>query len=61
MEKNLNKGSRKSVKSEALDYIQLDSRTAPGKKKVKSKKKKVDSQLLKGWLFKGRRRGKRAE
>ncbi|XP_075828132.1 lysine-rich nucleolar protein 1 isoform X1 [Microtus pennsylvanicus] len=39
VESSLKKGSKKSLKSEALDYIPIDSPKAPGKKKVKSRKK----------------------
>lgn len=49
MENSLKKGSKKSVRSEALDFIPIDSLKAPGKKKVKSKKR-WSSQLVKGWL-----------
>ncbi|EGW09414.1 lysine-rich nucleolar protein 1 isoform X1 [Cricetulus griseus] len=48
MENSLKKRSKKSFKSEALEYIPIDSRKAPGKKKAKSKKKveKLDGEGL---------------
>ncbi|KAL1774586.1 lysine-rich nucleolar protein 1 isoform X1 [Sigmodon hispidus] len=39
MNNSLKSASKKSVKSEALEYIPIDSAKAPGKKKVKSRKK----------------------
>lgn len=39
MENSLKKGSKKSAKSEPLEYIPIESPKTPGKKKVKSKKK----------------------
>ncbi|KAH0516826.1 Lysine-rich nucleolar protein 1 [Microtus ochrogaster] len=39
VESSLKKGSKKSLKSEVLDYIPIDSPKSHGKKKVKSKKK----------------------
>ncbi|CAO2582989.1 Lysine-rich nucleolar protein 1 [Lemmus lemmus] len=56
---SLKKGSKKSLKSEALDYIPIDSPKAPGKKKVKSKKK-VDHPDGEGLAMK-RKKKKRKE
>ncbi|CAH6793003.1 Knop1 [Phodopus roborovskii] len=39
MESSMKKGSKKSIKSEALEYIPIENPKAPGKKKVKTKTK----------------------
>lgn len=59
VENSLKKGSKKSLKSEALDYIPIDSPKSPGKKKVKSKKK-VDQPDGEGLAVK-RKKKKRKE
>lgn len=59
VESSLKKGSKKSLKSEALDYIPIDSPKSPGKKKVKSKKK-VDQPDGEGLAVK-RKKKKRKE
>lgn len=59
VENSLKKGSKKSLKSEALDYIPIDSPKFPRKKKVKSKKK-VDQPNGEGLAVK-RKKKKRKE
>uniref|UniRef100_A0A8C6GC94 Lysine rich nucleolar protein 1 n=1 Tax=Mus spicilegus TaxID=10103 RepID=A0A8C6GC94_MUSSI len=59
VENSLKKGSKKSVKSEALEFVPIDSPKAPGKKKVKSKKK-VEQPVGEGLAVK-RKKKKRKE
>ncbi|EDM17682.1 similar to TSG118.1 (predicted), isoform CRA_c [Rattus norvegicus] len=60
MENSLKKGSKKSVRSEALDFIPIDSLKAPGKKKVKSKKK-VEQPVGEGLAVKRKKKKRRKE
>ncbi|GAB1292600.1 Lysine-rich nucleolar protein 1 [Apodemus speciosus] len=60
MENSLKKGSKKSVRSEALEFIPIDSLKAPGKKKVKSKKK-VEQPVGEGLAVKRKKKKKRKE
>ncbi|XP_051022231.1 lysine-rich nucleolar protein 1-like [Acomys russatus] len=60
MENSLRKGSKKSVKSEALEFIPIDCPKAPGKKKVKSKKK-VEQPVGEGLAVKRKKKKKRKE
>ncbi|XP_034349967.1 lysine-rich nucleolar protein 1 isoform X1 [Arvicanthis niloticus] len=59
MANSLKKGSKKSVRSEALEFIPIDGLKAPGKKKVKSKKK-VEQPVGEGLAVK-RKKKKRKE
>ncbi|XP_031243915.1 lysine-rich nucleolar protein 1 isoform X2 [Mastomys coucha] len=60
MENSLKKGSKKSVRSEALEFIPIDSLNAAGKKKVKSKKK-VEQPVGEGLAVKRKKKKKRKE
>lgn len=60
MENSLKKGSKKSVRSEALDFIPIDSLKAPGKKKVKSKKK-VEQPVGDGLAVKRKKKKRRKD
>ncbi|XP_028640967.1 lysine-rich nucleolar protein 1 isoform X2 [Grammomys surdaster] len=60
MENSLKKGSKKSVRSEALEFIPMDGLKAPGKKKVKSKKK-VEQPVGEGLAVKRKKKKKRKE
>lgn len=58
VENSLKKGSKKSVKSEALEFVPIDSPKAPGKKKVKSKKK-VEQPVGEGLAVKRKKKKKK--
>lgn len=60
MENSLRKGSKKSVRSEALEFIPMDGLKASGKKKVKSKKK-VEQPVGEGLAVKRKKKKKRKE
>ncbi|XP_052056359.1 lysine-rich nucleolar protein 1 isoform X1 [Apodemus sylvaticus] len=60
MENSLKRGSKKSIGSEALEFIPIDSLKAPGKKKAKSKKK-VEQPVGEGPAVKRKKKKKRKE